>query len=96
MQVFRDADLDQSGALSQKEIAKLLGEDHEFCKESREMLAEVNAKRPEAERQAEPTMTLEEFKAMMNRGDKPKTKTQGKRRQHAPVSSSQMVADQTV
>jgi len=59
--VFHDADKDKNGTLCQKEVAELLGDDHEF---SREVLDEVKKARPN-ETAGEVTLTLMEFKQLM-------------------------------
>jgi len=62
--VFAKLDADNSGTLCQREIAKLLGEDHEF---SREVLEQVKNNRKDESNFAELEMTLPDFKALMKK-----------------------------
>ena len=58
--VFMEADTDKNGTLSQAEISKLLGNDHEFTREILETVAQTRGSQA-----AEIHMTLEEFKKMI-------------------------------
>ena len=83
--VFAAADKDGNGTLCHKEVAALLGDDHEF---SREVLEGVKKSRPSAT-PGDVHLTLAEFKAMMLKqdGDKgPKTGDRRRRHQDNPVA----------
>lgn len=60
--VFAKLDVDGNGTLCQREVASLLGQDHEF---SRELLEQILKNRGDAGDVAELHMTLSEFKGMM-------------------------------
>lgn len=76
-------------------MASLLGEDHEF---SREMLQQIKDSRSDGN--ADLSMSLEEFKAMMMKNKpemaKAHTKHDKRRHQHAPVSKAQYAQQQSM
>jgi len=91
VKVFASLDTDKSGTLCQKEVAAILGEDHEF---SREMLLSLQKERGDGSGDMkELHMTFEEFKTLMLKGStlgKQATSTRARRRHHhAPVSKAQ-------
>jgi calcium-dependent protein kinase len=95
-EIFMKLDEDKNGTLCQKEVAKLMGEDHEF---SREMLEEIQSSRPDGAQGAEELhMTLPEFKAAPKTpDDRTSRTTHGRRRHHhAPVSKAQYAQDEQV
>ena len=80
--VFAKLDVNGDGTLCQREVAGILGDDHEF---SRELLEQIRAARGSEGNLKELTMSLDEFKKVMTKGAPTKeaaAATRGRRRHH--------------
>jgi hypothetical protein len=76
--VFAKADANGDGTLCHREVAAVLGEDHEFARELLEQIAEKRG--GDVANLSDLHMTLPEFKAMFKSQNPKSTQTRGRRK----------------